>query len=309
LNIGWSSQSGLTVGISAGVGIENIFSVGIGINYGFKSGNFSATLNASAFGGYISGGYDTKAGWMVGAGYAAPSAFSAWSPVSFSTNILSVGVDYSENGGWSGNYSALSISSSGMSLNPSVGASLLLYESNTSVTTYGDNKGITNKENATIATEEQKNEFLKKYHVNLKSKGVDGVGIEGKIEYVASDGTIYYRRENGILVQKSPNGTQQEIGGFTIHKSGWFGSRSSSVYVSPTNSEFIFAVLLNHEFIHAYHYLIFGNMPGLNKFSENSAYTNSHEYIRSIQIPVNDGNFNPGNGNLYWPKDLIPIEH
>jgi len=124
LNIGWSPQGGPTLGISAGVGIENVLSVGVGINYGFKTGNFSATLNASAFGGYITGGYDTKSGWMVGAGYAAPSVFSGWSPVSFSTNILSAGVDYSENGGFSADGGGFSYGSGGLSFNPSIGASI-----------------------------------------------------------------------------------------------------------------------------------------------------------------------------------------
>ena len=125
-NIGWSPQGGLTLGISAGVGFEGSLYAGIGINYGFKNNNWSFTGNVGAFGGYAYGGYDTKAGWITGTGWAAPSPFAIWSPVSFSTNIENIGVDYSEHGGLSGNYLGMNISSAGMNFNPSIGVGLTL---------------------------------------------------------------------------------------------------------------------------------------------------------------------------------------
>jgi len=71
---------------------------------------------------YAYSGYDTKGGWMAGAGISYISSFSMWSPVSINANMFGVGVDYSENGGLSGNFLGASISGSGVSFNPSVGA-------------------------------------------------------------------------------------------------------------------------------------------------------------------------------------------
>lgn len=124
LNIGWSPNGGFSLGVSAGVGVEGWLYAGINVNYGFKNNNCSFTGNVGAGGWYAYGGYDTKAGGIGGAGWAAPSPFAVWSPVSISTNMLSIGIDYSQNGGFSGNYLGMSIASDGsMSFNPSIGVS------------------------------------------------------------------------------------------------------------------------------------------------------------------------------------------
>jgi len=44
--------------------------------------------------------------------------------VSFNTNLVSIGVNYSQNGGWSGSYMGVEHSRNGVSFNPSVGMSL-----------------------------------------------------------------------------------------------------------------------------------------------------------------------------------------
>jgi RHS repeat-associated protein len=124
LNIGWSPQGGLSLGISGGVGLEGGLYAGFSLNYGFKNSNFTATLNAGAGGGYAYAGYDTKAGWITGAGYAIPSAFSIWSPINITTNMMSAGIDYSQNGGFSANAGGFSYGSGGFSFNPSIGVSI-----------------------------------------------------------------------------------------------------------------------------------------------------------------------------------------
>ena len=124
LNIGWSPNGGLSFGISAGVGIENIASVGVSIGFGAKYGNFSFSVNGSLGGAYAYAGFDTKSGFMAGAGYAPASIFSGLSPINISTNMMSAGVDYSQSGGFYANAGGFGYGSGGFSFNPSLGASV-----------------------------------------------------------------------------------------------------------------------------------------------------------------------------------------
>jgi len=274
LNIGLSPQGGLTFGISAGIGIENIFSVGVGINYGFKTGNLSATINAAAFGGYITGGYDTQAGWMVGAGFAAPSSFSVWSPVSFSTNILSVGVSYSENGGWSGNYSALNISSAGMSFDPSIGASLTV-ESYRDEYKTGQISTQEYKQLLKNAQDYNSDEYVDDYDNTLKSKIKNTFnGFEEGDAGVAliTTKTNDYGMDNcGNYV----NSKGEVIGGYS--SKSLFGK--SEIHISSntrTSNDINFKAITGHEIIHAVHRsMIFNFTKGI---SEKVAY----EYTANI---------------------------
>lgn len=198
----------------------------------------------------------------------------------------------------------------GASFDPSVGASFELYSSASYATMLKKNWSTVSKDdkNVVIGTNEQKEAFLEKYNVNLKTKGVSGVDMEGNPNEKCSDGTIITRNENGIMFVTNSNGSN-EVAGVTIHRGGWFFNRRSYIYMSPSGSEFFFAVALNHEFIHAYHHLMIGNStPGFREYSENFAYTNSHMYINTIDIPTNNGVYHDHSVN-YWPSDLIPIEH
>lgn len=124
LNLGWGYNSGFSIGISAGVGIENIASAGISIGYN-TSGSFTFSASAGIAGFYANAGYDTKGGWFAGAGWSAP--LPSLGIVSFNTNFTSVGVSYSQKGGLSGNYMGMQISKNGVSFNPSVGVGIELY--------------------------------------------------------------------------------------------------------------------------------------------------------------------------------------
>ncbi len=121
LNLGWGYGSGFYFGISAGVGIEGGAYAGISIGYN-TSGSFSFSASAGIAGFYVSGGYDTKGGWNGSAGWSAP--LPSLGIVSFNTNLYSFGVNYSQNGGWSGNYMGAQISRKGVSFEPSVGVSI-----------------------------------------------------------------------------------------------------------------------------------------------------------------------------------------
>ena len=172
---------------------------------------------------------------------------------------------------------------------------------------------VVSKDKAVIGNNEQKDAFLTENNVNLKSKGVTGVDLEldpQKTGVKGSDGSKYVRGSDGIIYNISADGkTITQVAGITHHIGNWFFDRHSYIYMSPSGSKFFFAVALNHEFIHAFHHLKIGNSTqGFEKFSENSAYTNTNMYINSYSIPVNDGGFK-NSGNLLWPSDLIRIQH
>jgi RHS repeat-associated protein len=98
-NIGYSGRGGYSVGISAGIGLEGVASVGVSVNYNIKYESWSFTGNVGAFGFYGYGGYDTQGGWIAGAGFNALNLVKWASPVSFSTNLAGIGYSYSEHGG------------------------------------------------------------------------------------------------------------------------------------------------------------------------------------------------------------------
>jgi len=181
----------------------------------------------------------------------------------------------------------------------------------TSPSLLAKNWGSVSRDEVLIGTNEQKDAFIEKYNVNLSTKGVLGIDMENQVTDKTTDGSTISRDKNTeILYTTDKNGESTEISGVTFHRaSAWFGARKSFIYMSPSGSEFFFAVALNHEFIHSYHYLILGNTdPGFDKYTENSAYTNTKMYINSYSIPVNDGYFHPA-GGLNWPSDLIRIQH
>ena len=288
LNIGLSPQGGLTFGISAGIGIENIFSVGVGINYGFKTGNLSATINAAAFGGYITGGYDTQAGWMVGAGFAAPSSFSVWSPVSFSTNILSVGVSYSENGGWLGNYSALNISSAGMSFDPSIGAGYTA-QWGLSISENDVNIGVVQKDKAKIKTNEEFLAYCKEHNIDPQNYNANSVDIENNLpKELKQNG---YIRQNGIIYKKV-NDVWVEVGGVTESYLNGFKKPTSSIFMSTHDTYEHFQISLNHEFIHSWQWANYGyKMSGNDweSYKEYAAYSYTKMYYPNISVPSYNG--------------------
>lgn len=208
LNLGWSKNGGFSFGISAGVGLENTASVGISLGFG-SSGNFSVSLNGNLGGGYAYAGFDTKGGFIAGAGVSVISPFSMWSPISINSNMFSIGADYSSNGGFSGNYLGMSISSAGMSFNPSIGVSATMKwgdagsfigdeyipldandKSGEPSIAYGDEAGINKQADQWF----KKQRDLTTIHANGKGgvgKTSDGKYCFGRTRYTGFKSTIY----------------------------------------------------------------------------------------------------------------------
>ena len=305
LNIGWSPNGGLSLGISGGVGLEGGLYIGASINYGFKSGNLSGAVNVGAAGFYAYAGYDTKGGWMAGAGYAIPSAFSIWSPINITTNMMSAGIDYSQNGGFSANAGGFSYGSGGFSFNPSIGVSYskIIYNPNSSISDISAaGLGVTDKDHAAIGTDAQKDAFLMKNGVNLSSLGAKSVEMENTD---FPDAMARYRRDEcGIIWKILPDGRAIEVpvNGVTYSEPGWFPK--STIYMSPHDTERNFTITLNHEFIHSWQYANLRlSSNERESYNEYSAGTYTNIYHTTYEIPQYNGSLSP----YLWPTNLIPV--
>ena len=284
LNIGWSANGGLSFGISAGVGLENLASVGISIGLGAKYGNFSISINGSLGGAYAYAGYDTKGGWMAGAGISYISAFSMWSPVSINTNMFGVGVDYSENGGLSGNFLGASISGSGVSFNPSIGASytaqwgLIISENDVNI-------GVVQKDKAKIKTNEEFLAYCKEHNIDPQNYNANSVDIENNLpKELKQNG---YIRQNGIIYKKV-NDVWVEVGGVTESYLNGFKKPTSSIFMSTHDTYEHFQISLNHEFIHSWQWANYGyKMSGNDweSYKEYAAYSYTKMYYPNISVP------------------------
>ncbi len=131
--ISWSKSGGLSVSLSMGFGLPGAASIGLTFGYGFENNNFSASINGSLGGGYLYAGFDTKGGGMAGAGFGLGIGITG-----VSTNLTSLGVNWSQSGGLSGNAFGFTASASGINFDPSIGASLnYIWGENVSFSKYG----------------------------------------------------------------------------------------------------------------------------------------------------------------------------
>jgi RHS repeat-associated protein len=114
-NISWSPHGGLDISVTVGLGVPGVASVQATV--GQCNNNFYGTVSVSlgGFNGYV--GYGTKSGLMAGAGFGV-----SFIP-GFSTNMTSVGINYSQNGGLSGNILGTQLTRNGFSFDPAVGFS------------------------------------------------------------------------------------------------------------------------------------------------------------------------------------------
>ena len=134
-NIGWSKSEGLSVGLTAIVGIPGILSAQAGIGYSFKSNDFSATVGATAAFNTLYASYSTQSGFSTGwsAGLSPQIGF----PIS--TNFFSTGANYNiTQKSWSGNVSAWGVDKNGWTFNPSF--SVMVYPEHT--TNWARGKGF-----------------------------------------------------------------------------------------------------------------------------------------------------------------------
>ncbi|GHT17571.1 hypothetical protein FACS189429_1920 [Bacteroidia bacterium] len=107
------------IGVSVGIGINKVLSVGISVGYNFTSNSFSATANVNVLCFNAYAGYDTGAGWIAGAGIGFGNVANR-NGFSLSTNVLSVGVGWSQKGGFSAHALGFSFSNNGIEFNPSL---------------------------------------------------------------------------------------------------------------------------------------------------------------------------------------------
>ena len=242
---------------------------------------------------------------MVGAGYTVPSAFSGWSPVSFSTNILSGGIDYSENGGYSANAGGFSYGSGGFSFNPSIGVGLTLKPNfgnkilesplppgaTTGNFMYGDDEELRN------CVEEQ---------INLKDLRVNKLSAYEDIDIWSKDRNKHYTNDaDGMIsVLDRKANTIQNLGGITVPR-GFF---STDIHMSRISDPYIFTGTLNHELIHAFHY-----SKGLNLLMGSSFndYTERIAYQYSVSIGLNTINminrYSPTIFSTILPPKLLTL--
>jgi len=299
-NIGWDRNGGITIGLTAGLGIPG-FGPSISTRYGIKSGDWSVTAGLSAGGFNVYAGYGSGSGVMAGCGY---NAFGL--PGGLFSNMTGFGVNCSQNGGLSGNVFGMQMTQNGMSFNPSIGASysICVYSSKSSISNFSNaDLGVTDKAHAEIGTNRQKDELIINKRVMWHSLGVDDIDMEN--EFFPDQMEGYSRSDDGKIHFTDENGKSSIIGGVTVSERGWFPQ--SKVYMSPFNTEKNFIIALNHEFIHAWQWQKFGHRMKAeewNSFKEASADSNTNMYHSTCPVPIYNGTH-----DLYdWPSNLIRVQ-
>jgi RHS repeat-associated protein len=121
-NISWSKSGGISIGVSAIVGIPGVISAQAGIGYSMKSNDAYAYIGATAAFNTVYVSASTSSG--IGVGWSTGLSPQMGFPIS--TNFTSVGVNYNiTHDSWSANLSAWSVDKSGWTFNPSVTAMFL----------------------------------------------------------------------------------------------------------------------------------------------------------------------------------------
>jgi hypothetical protein len=259
------------------VGLPSGLSVGAGVNYGFKNNNWTFTANTSIAGFYAYGGYDTKAGWIGGAGFSAPSLFPAVSPITISSNLWTAGVSYSEHGGWSGNFSAINISKSGATIDPSVGASLQYSIVNDN---YESPAKLCHMKDSNFKT---KDEMM----ADLREKGfMPGTKKINEFRYKEWDGNS---REAG-----------KTTGIYRGNKLIYL-----RITMLPHETTDMFYESFNHELIHAYDHVKYG-LTVSDSYRETKAYRYTDRFKAKSTLP-SDTPVYSGNVSLWdLPDYLVP---
>ena len=290
-NIGFDQNGGLTVGLTAGLGFTG-FGVSASFNYGLQSHDWSVTAGIGAGVFSVYAGYGSASGFMAGLGMNMTGL-----PGGFSSNMTGLGVNWSENGGVSGNYFGGQISKNGVSFNPSISASYMLYGKGIiSMSESTDNIGVTEKQNAILKTNNELLAYFKANNIDPEDYLSTGVDIEKDLPKVISD--MGYRREFGIIWKK--NGTEA-IGGVTASYLDGFGRPKSYTFMSTHDSYHNFQISLNHEFIHSWQYATFGftmKSREWESYKEYSAYTYSKMYNSTIKVPQYNGTISA----YIWPQ-------
>ncbi len=299
------SSSGVNVSVSAGIGFYGAASAGISVGYGVHSGNWSVTANAAFMGGFVYGGYDSNAGWVAGAGY----GFSLTNNPAFSSNLTSIGINWSQRGGWSVNAFGLNHSKNGTVFDPSFSANLTLrwgttiYEDDIVGYEVGEDLSQEFLYKDDIELNNMVDQYIDKndYNIDLISAFLDPQDTHSSYGYYRdrTNGYIYYVDDQG--------GMSKPKRGICVRKDEGFYS-TSEIYMSQIRDPERFIRTLNHEITHA-----FINSRGyerkmdantFKRFTESAAYQvsdggipsqlyNKFHYSGILQLPI--------------PPNLIPL--
>ena len=188
--------------------------------------------------------------------------------VSFNTNLTSMGANYSQNGGWSGNYMGMQFSQNGVSFSPSVGVGLELYYKDSSIeknSVYSSNaKGNNNSVNTPItvynveqetevwnfmqtSTNKNKTEYgalITSKKILVRRLPVDGgdLNVGLKHERILGKEYIVYKGERMKLIAglHTHHGTTPDLNEFSYYSYNGSGSD----YITASNHKGIIYYLM-----------------------------------------------------------------
>lgn len=302
-SVSWSYYGGLSVGVGAGFGFPSGISVGVGVNYGFKNNNWTFTANTSLAGFYAYGGYDTKAGWIGGAGFGLSPAFTG--NFSVSSNLFNVGFNYSQNGGWSASALGFNYSSQGLIFDPSITVSYSLnWYSYIHFEEFESGENIPSGEFQ--YSDNDLKDIMAEQGVYFRDFGLISVSAWKDFEgYTIIEGKRYYafRGNDGILQKIPANGGERTIirGLTKIVGNPW--SRETEIYMSRILDKAQFFKTLNHELIHAYHYHIGLHLSLREKFDQ---YTEYVAYKYSVSVGSHSASSLKKWGGVPYSEQVMP---
>jgi hypothetical protein len=238
------------------VGLPSGLSVGAGVNYGFKNNNWTFTANTTFAGFYSYGGYDTKAGFIGGGGFGISPALTGNFGVS--NNLFSVGFNYSQNGGWSASALGFSYSNQGLIFDPSITVSVTI-------------------------------EFYSDYFIPdswepckmsescFKSK-------DAALNDLANNGFTKNSHKINEFDYRNREPSEENYGGITFYAyvNGKLNSLSITMFPHKTIDGFYES--FNHELIHAYDHVKYGNLA-TKSYRETKAYMWTDRFREKSTLP------------------------
>jgi hypothetical protein len=297
--ISWSPNGGLSIGISAGIGLPG-FGAQISVGYGFKQGNFSATAGVSAGGFNAYAGFDTKAGFIAGYGFGFGSLYSNGN-FSIGSNILSAGINFSSSGGLSISAFGFNVGERGANFDPSIGASVIAKWGKEAFKQESIDGDRSEKEKFAFNDDFELNNCIDNY-IDKKEYNIDEISaFNESFEYYNDKETSYSRDSEGYIHEKY-NGTSKTLNGITFAEYRGF-KVTNSIYLSRNPNRINFTKTINHELTHAYI-----NVKGYRNTMDNKTFK---RFSESSAYMVGQGNipkqFFIGIMPLVKPPHLMPV--
>lgn len=298
--VSYSYYGGLSVGVSAGLGLPGGASVGGSVSYNFRQQNWTFTVNASLGGLYSYAGYDTKAGIVAGAGFGFQSVVAG--NFSFPTNMFGASINYSQSGGLSLSMFGFNMGSNGIVFDPSITASVS-FRWGSEFTNSEGSLGVTTRQKSPIQSQEEMEICLEEAGHTDGNNKIESVQYENT-EFAGMKG--YKRDADGVIWF---NG--KKIAGVTKTVYSGLKIKEHIIYMSPHASEKSFFANFNHELIHVYHHNKYGMSIKDRKEFKNYTEKTAHYYTSMIfpdhRVPASYKSYN-GNLSVFdLPRYLIPL--